>query len=191
MNRHIIVIALLSSLTGCGGGGCDDPTTMDDFCFEPGVGSATSVEIGVDRDGVFEPVVDDQVVDRVFGGQGFAMLGVALRFTGPDIPGCIAQSTEVHNTIGELVASEDLGVNTYAGSDGTYTTSTIFLILGDVGAGARVRVTVDAAGQTAERTLFLDYSVDAGVDTDAGPNVDAGTPIDALGPDAAIPDSGI
>ena len=179
MNRLTIIgAALLAGLGGCGGG-CSDPTITDDFCQDPSVGVVDSVEIGVLADDTFVPIVDDQIVERAFGGQGFAMLPLALRFRGPDVPGCIAHSTEVRNGRGEIVASENQGVHTYGKADGSYNTEPIFMILGDAYGGDRVVVTTTVAGQTASRSLFLDFAVDAGSATDASANSDASDPIDA------------
>ena len=173
--------ALVAAVLTCGGcmGSCDTPTAPDS-CTDPGVGAASSLELGQAPAGSFQPLAEGDVVPRVFGSQGGAMITVALRLRG-DVPSCLEQHTEAF-VVGQSEPFEIDSVprKTYGEADGSRTTREMFLILDyDTEPGAMVRIVTTAAGLTAERTVHVEFEAPDGGLFDAGsPDagaVDAGT----------------
>lgn len=107
------------------------PPPPDD-CSSPGsLDGVQTMQIGtLERAGgqeVFVPWDDDAVVDITLGAQGGDMLGVALRFLGSDVPGCVEQRMVVRRGQ-ETLASTRYPVRTYEQPDGARATRTIWMI---------------------------------------------------------------
>ncbi|HUH00452.1 MAG TPA: hypothetical protein VML75_00575 [Kofleriaceae bacterium] len=189
------IVVALGATTGCGGG-CNGGFATDS-CDTPATGAAAMLEIGSVEEGPFNPWAEGQVVPAVFGSQGGTMIPVALRLRGPDVPPCLFQDTQVlHYTTRELIDSTSSPVRTYGQDDGSRTTKSMYMIMRyDTNLGDAVRVVATAAGQSAERVVFVDRvgSPDAAV-PDAGPDDAAQDPDGAVPADAAmldaVPDSG-
>jgi hypothetical protein len=189
------IAVALGTTSGCGGG-CNGGFVTDS-CDTPAVGASVMLEIGSVEDGPFNPWAEGQVVPAVFGSQGGTMIPVALRLRGPDVPSCLAQDTRVlHYTDRELIDSNSSPVRTYSQDDGSRTTKSMFMVMRyDINLGDAVRVVATAAGQSAERVVFVDRvgSADAAVPDagpeDASPDPDGAVPVDAAMLDA-VPDSG-
>lgn len=196
MRRLAIWIAVALGTTGCVGGGCNGGFATD-TCDTPETGAAVVLELGSVEDGPFSPWADGQVVPAVFGSQGGTMIPVALRLRGPDVPSCVFQDSRVlHYTSLELIDSNSSPVRTYGQDDGSRTTKSMYMIMRyDTDLGDAVRIVATAAGQSAERVVFVDRvgSPDAAVPDagreDAAPDPDGAVPADAAMLDA-VPDSG-
>ncbi len=123
----MIAAALVASAADFGPG---DTTPEPDSCDSGEVGSIDTVEIGDAGELDFVPLDDGDTVSFVVGGQGTDMLRLRIRISGPDLPECLAQSTDVIYG-GAVIASETAALQTYEDAAGTNYRATrgLFLIL--------------------------------------------------------------
>lgn len=175
----VAMMCMMPGLTGCGGG-CNNGVLPLDDCDNPASNTMlASLDMVRPAGDGYAMVSDYDVIPFIYGGQGSPMIDIYLRMTG-DVPGCLAQLTEVESTAGEPIALDRYARNTYPQNDGSYATKGIFLVMSEQWYGTLVRVTNSAGGQSAERLIYID--------TDTLPDASGVTP-DARIPDAALLDA--
>lgn len=184
-----LVLATVAMANGCFGSDCTGNNTFPETCDVGGsVAGVTGLEVGIYVNEVFTPISDEDVVDLVYGGQGAAMVPVALRVTGTDLPGCMPQSTTIYDDQNESIGSEDQSIETHV--DGAMrATNSLYVILGFSGyEGMRARIESTVGSQTVSRIVHLSFVdfVDAGAPADAEPSLGDANPTDAAtGADAS------
>jgi hypothetical protein len=155
--RRIGLAALF--LTGCIFGPCQqNGPPPPDKCDHPTMGSVSSLEIGpagATEGAAFVPWKDGDVVQLTQGGQGSEMTAVRLHLTGADVPSCVDQTTRFLDGPMEI-AVKSVPLTTYPDGDGRSTTP-LWIPASFPGSGQALVVHVEAAGQVAERTLFVGF----------------------------------
>lgn len=155
--RKIVAVAALGLSQFAGVCGNPAPPPPDD-CSAPGGEPVASIAIGPERmaDRPFEPWADTDTAYITAGAQGGDMLGVALALAGNPPPACLAQRSEVRLD-GEVLAAEEVAINTYEAGDGTRITNTLWLVFdgGTPALGSDIEVVTEAGGRTATAQLTV------------------------------------
>lgn len=147
-------VALLAMATGCppdDGGGIPEP----DVCLEPGAGPVATVEIGhATLTSVFEPWIDDQQIDLVFGTQGSAMVPFRVRVQGTEET-CLTVDITMVDASGMQWLDLSYPLQLYSQDDGSLISDTNFAIFDSFGAPNVTEVTLDVtvSGMTITRTI--------------------------------------
>jgi|GEM_PF-1941297 len=119
------------------GGGCFPscgPSLNNDTCNHPSATGVTLIEQGLattidTENSPFYPIPNPPFVPIVRGGQGLTMIVTRLRFSGPDVPTCVDQSSQILDALSSTSTASNIGpLNTYpeAGTSAR-TTKPIFM----------------------------------------------------------------
>jgi hypothetical protein len=152
MKGLVAVITIV--LVGCAGPPAPDaclagqqPITLDEL------------EIGAPDEAEFRPIADGATVQILRGPQGGDMVGVRLRLTSHEPPGCVYQSTVVvqKNPDMDVVGSLATALNTYLEGPRVRSTRTAYVILNtEPISGRDAKITVECGGRKLERTVRLE-----------------------------------
>jgi len=151
MRIAVIASAVGASLASGPGG---DPIPDPDTCELASAGTVDAVEIGDDDESSFVPLDDGASADFAVGGQGTDMFPMRIRIAGPDLPECLAQSTELVYD-GTVIASTNEPLQTYADAAGTRATHAMFVIIFDVAPSPGESFTVSTTVGTITETRSL------------------------------------
>ena len=153
-------------LIAFGLGGCFQscsPGPSTDTCTQPLATGVTQIEQGLasvtDSELTpFVPLSNPAYPPIVRGGQGLTMIVTRLRFSGPDVPVCVDQASELVDAInGSTVASLDGPLNTYA-EPGTTSRTTKPMYLPGYALIGRKHFTSRVAGLSVTNDLLIDYT---------------------------------
>ena len=176
----LLGLSILLLTSGCPFGPGFQPPPPDDCSSPRALDGITSIEVGALQPGdgasVFVPWQDGEIVERTSGAQGGTMLGVMLSLRGSNLPSCMRHDMEL-TWNGDLLASTDYPVNTYAEADGTRATSPIWLVFDDSmypEQGDELELVLHVGGFEIRRTLVIEAPRPVNVSVREGPVLTAG-----------------
>lgn len=192
MRFSLLVFALAASAASVMFPEGDDIPATDscDISSVEGVSSLTMLAAG---GGDSIALSDKQVMQRVYGSQGGAMLPMRFQLEGEEVPACAkftltldrCQDLDCESVVADSTFERDVALATYEEGSARVTKDYYFILLDDLQEGSLIRLQVQAGLGTQERLLWIDRIgefpetlPDAGI-LDAGQVLDAGTAVDA------------
>jgi hypothetical protein len=153
--KTVFACALMSfGLSACPISTPPVPTTDSCTTPAPAVG-VTRVEIGTDSS-TWTPLPINNGIPIDQGFQGGSMLLARLRITAPSLPKCIAQRSQI--SVKTTLALDAFAVPVKSNGDGTWTTSTIVMVLDYVDESGPALVTSTVGGVTGSAIGLLHYT---------------------------------
>jgi hypothetical protein len=129
---------------------CDEPAQVE--------GTIDRLELG-GRDDVFTPFVAGEQVEMLLGPGGGVLFGLRIRSFGLDVPGCLAQTTEVDGADGPLALDSRRWANPLEPDGQSHATGIVWMVLAltrtDPGGPATIRT--EANGVTVELGVQLGW----------------------------------